>query len=89
MLWSAICHCESCRRVAGADQVSWFGVARDALRWEGERTLTSRSAGTERSHCPACGTPMNYRADHWPEEVHLYAVSLDDPTLYTPTAHVH
>lgn len=88
MLWAALCHCEDCRRAASADYVSWFGVATDGLVWEGERALHRSSAGVTRSFCPACGAPMSFETTVFPDEVHLYAPSLDDPTLYRPTAHI-
>ena len=36
-----------------------------------------------------CGTPMHYMSTRWPGEMHLFASTLDDLTLYKPTAHVH
>lgn len=31
---------------------------------------------------------MAYEADRFPDEVHLYATSLDDPAAYSPSFHV-
>lgn len=32
---------------------------------------------------------MRYRNDIWPDEEHLYAATLDDPSLFKPEAHYH
>lgn len=32
---------------------------------------------------------MLYRSQRWPDETHLYAVTLDDPSLFQPKAHFH
>lgn len=32
---------------------------------------------------------MHYMSTRWPAEVRLFAATLDDLTLYQPTAHVH
>jgi hypothetical protein len=42
-----------------------------------------------RDFCPTCGSQMTYRSSRFPDETHFYAASLDDPAIYTPTAHVH
>ena len=89
-LWQAHCHCESCRRNCSAPFTSYLGVAEDGLRWTGEApAVYVSSPGVARLFCAACGTPMAYRSTRWPGETHLYAASLDDPTDYVPTRHVH
>ena len=85
MLWAALCHCEDCQRAAGADYVSWFGVANDVLKWSGERAFHASSPGVRRSFCPTCGTPMSFESQKYPDETHLYAPSLEDRSLYKPT----
>lgn len=32
---------------------------------------------------------MFFRSDRWPEETHLYAATLDDPSHFEPKAHYH
>lgn len=89
MLWQAQCHCRDCQRIAGADYVSWLGVRAADTHWSGPRHLFQSSKEAERSFCGLCGTPLSYAAERWPDEVHLYAPTLDDPSLYRPAAHVH
>lgn len=90
VLWAGHCHCESCRRAAPADFVSWMGLPRAQVRWDGDNlNVRETSPGVERGHCETCGTGMFYRNAVWPDEIHLYAATLDDPTLYKPQAHYH
>jgi hypothetical protein len=35
-----------------------------------------------------CGTPLSYRADRFPGEVHLYLSTLDEPDRFEPQFHV-
>jgi len=88
MLWAALCHCEDCRRAASSDYVSWFGVERANTIWAGPRKLYVSSPGVTRSFCEECGAPVSFETEVFPEETHLYAASMDDPSLYEPTAHI-
>lgn len=88
ILWSALCHCEDCRRAASSDYVSWLGVARAAVSWAGPRRFHKSSAKVMRGFCGNCGSPASFETEVFPDETHLYAASLDDPHLYTPTAHI-
>lgn len=86
----AHCHCESCRRATAAPFTSYLGVADGRWRWTAEAPADYQSSpGVTRSFCARCGTPMAYRADRYPGEIHFFAATLDDPTLFAPTAHVH
>jgi len=88
ILWSALCHCEDCRRAASSDYVSWFGVMRSSLAWSGPREFHRSSPKVMRSFCGSCGAPASFETEVFPDETHLYAASLDDPSLYRPTAHI-
>jgi len=89
VLWAGHCHCESCRRASSAPVTSFFGVARDSVSWQGEAQVFLSSPGNDRGFCGTCGTQMFYRSERWPSEIHLYAVSLDDPSQFAPEAHFH
>lgn len=89
-LWSAYCHCSSCRRATGSPVAAFVGFNESSVIFRGaERRLFSSSSGVERSHCAACGSPLSYRSARWPNEIHLYAATFDRPTDYPPTFHVH
>ncbi|MEM1431853.1 MAG: GFA family protein [Pseudomonadota bacterium] len=87
--WTAHCHCRSCRKVTGAAMASFLGYAKAAVTWQGQRRFRASSPGTTRGFCGECGTPLSYMSTRWPGEVHLYAATLDDPTLFEAEAHVH
>jgi hypothetical protein len=89
-LWQAHCHCESCRRATASPFTSFFGVRDGTWAWTGAHPQTYRSSpGTLRSFCSTCGTPMSYRSDRAPDEMHFYAATLDDPAIYAPGSHDH
>jgi hypothetical protein len=89
-LWQMHCHCESCRRTTGSAFASFIGLRDGTWRWtQGTPAIYRSSSGVERLFCPACGTPMAYRADRFPGETDLYAVPLDNAETSRPTAHVH
>ena len=88
VLWAALCHCEDCRRAASSDYVSWFGVERHFVAWSGPRKTYRSSPKVERSFCADCGSPLSFETEVFPDETHLYAATLIDPTLYQPTAHI-
>ena len=87
-IWQAYCHCEDCQRAASADYASWFGVLRTDVQWTGERSFHQSSEGVQRSNCAACGSPMTFESEAYPDETHLYAPSLSDLSLYKPERHV-
>lgn len=88
-LWTALCHCESCRRACSAPVVAWMGFAVEAVVWDGARAFYQSSDIATRGFCPKCGTQMSFESTRWPGEVHLYAVSQDDPSGYAPQLHCH
>lgn len=87
--WTALCHCESCRRAASAPVVAWMGFAPDQVTWNGTRAFYNSSNQATRGFCPDCGAQMSFESTRWPGEVHLYAATLDDPEDYVPELHCH
>lgn len=88
--WQAHCHCESCRRATASPFTSYFGIADGHWKWTGAApAIYASSPGVTRFFCSNCGTPMGYRADSYPGEMHLFAATLDDPNRFVPTLHVH
>jgi len=87
-LWAAHCHCEDCRRAASSDYVSWLGVLRTDLSWTGPIERFTSSPGVTRGFCKECGSPAFFQTEVFPDETHLYAATLEDPSQYRPTAHI-
>ena len=81
------CHCESCRRAAGAWPVAWCSVAPAAWRLlSGELRRRASSPGVERGFCGACGTQLTYFSADEPGDLDVTIGSLDTPLK--PTAHI-
>jgi len=83
------CHCESCRRAAGAASVPWATFARERFELTGAAPLEYRSsAQVLRGFCGTCGSSLTYRNEARPGEVDIILTSLDEPALLAPAMHV-
>lgn len=83
ILYAGICHCESCRRTAGAESVGWLTVhAAHFTRLAGDPTRYTSSPGVTRTFCPTCGTTLTYQTD--PDSIDVTLASLDDPEAIQP-----
>lgn len=89
--WVAHCHCTMCRRAHGAGFVTWAGFETaavaiadedSALRWY------ESSAGAWRSFCGRCGSPMFFKSERWPGELHIARALFTEPLDREPQAHV-
>jgi hypothetical protein len=87
--WTLHCHCESCRRATSSPMTTWISVPRSAFRFkQGMQRTFSSSPGVTRSFCGTCGSPLTYENRKIPDEVHLHAAALADPSQVRPTRHV-
>ena len=87
-LWSAHCHCQSCRRGNGAAVATFVGFASDGFRTvKGEPRRFHSSPGVTRSFCGTCGTPLTYEGERWAGEVHVHISALDRPEAFQPQGH--
>ncbi len=88
--WACYCHCDDCRRNCAAPVTAFIGVPLGSFRWTGATAKSyASSPGVQRHFCDTCGTPMAFEAEHYEEEIHLYAASLDKPEDFEPKFHVH
>jgi hypothetical protein len=39
--------------------------------------------------CPTCGSPVAYRGERWPDEIHFFVGLFDDAAALAPKAHVY
>ena len=86
--WSSYCHCESCRRNTSSPVTAFIGVPRSAYRFTGAVPKAYESSkGVRRHFCGACGSPVAYDADAYPDEIHFYIAALEDPEVQPPGAH--
>ena len=83
-----VCHCRTCRRVAGAPVVAWVTFPVEKFRFvAGEPASFNTSAPVTRTFCGACGTPLTYRHADSSDTVDVTTCSLDDPDAFPPTHH--
>lgn len=88
--WVAHCHCSLCRRAHGAAFVSWVGVEEGAATVaDPERRLRwyASSPGAERASCGRCGSPLFFRSQRWPGDLHIALAHFDTPLDRAPQAH--
>lgn len=89
VLYLCYCHCESCRRAAGAAMVAWGTfLRRNFALTKGELNEFVSSPGVSRGFCAACGTSLTYHRDGRPQEIDVTLASLDDPALLKPNVHL-
>jgi len=86
---ATLCHCNSCRRAAGAPVVAWvtFPIAEFSFT-QGAPARHRSSPSVERSFCPRCGTPLSYQHANFPNEIDVTTASLDDPSAFPPADHI-
>lgn len=86
---TCFCHCESCRRAAGAPYVAWGTIDRAALEiLNGNLALVKSSQDVERGFCDHCGTSLTYSHALRSEEIDITLASLDEPMRVVPQAHI-
>ena len=85
---SMVCHCETCRRVAGSPVVAWVTfLRRDFAFVKGHPSSFHSSQPVRRTFCGKCGTPLTYERADSPDTLDVTTCSLDVPGAYPPTHH--
>ena len=88
-LWVAHCHCTSCRRTTASAFTTYAGYRPEAVAFLSDQPKKrSSSPGVMRGFCADCGTPLSFESERWPDEIHLFVCSFDDPGTLDPEAHV-
>lgn len=90
-LWCAHCHCTQCQRTHGAPLVTWVGVAEERFHLErgGGLRWYHSSAAAERGFCSTCGSPLFFRAERFPGEIHVARSAIEGDIDLAPSAHVY
>ena len=87
-IWTAFCHCRSCRRATGAPGAAYAGFPTEALMWtRGRPKFATTSTSVRRGFCPDCGSQLTYEGGRWPGEIHVHIGTLDQPERVEPTGH--
>lgn len=83
---ATICHCDMCRKAAGAPWMAFVVVTRDQVEFTGEpRALYRSSAIASRGFCGRCGTALTWEGDKHPDMVDIAIATLDEPARVPPT----
>lgn len=92
VMGAGACHCRDCQYVCGGAASNVLVVSGSALQITKGEPKTFRSTADSgairiRHFCPTCGTPLFAEDAAYPNIVTIKAGSLDDPSLFKPTAH--
>jgi hypothetical protein len=89
-LHHAICHCEDCRRAAGAPMVAWIAFRSDQVKiTAGSVKVRASSEHGRRHFCGECGTGLFYTNEAvLPGVVDIQSATLDHAEDHPPGAHV-
>jgi hypothetical protein len=86
---ATLCHCQTCRRAAGAPLVAWVTFARSGFAFtRGEPVRYRSSPLVIRAFCGRCGTPLSYARDDEPESIDVTTISLDRAAELAPRDHI-
>lgn len=82
------CHCRDCRRANGAPVSLFVGYLAEQVDTErGEPRSYESSPGVRRSFCGDCGSPLSYKDERLPGEIHIPVGVFDDPETFEPMEH--
>jgi hypothetical protein len=87
------CHCRDCQRMSGAAYLPIIALPAHCvtlsgdLRWFTRRADSGRDA--QEGFCPACGSRVFGKGDGVPGLLLVCAGTLDDPTLFEPSADIY
>jgi len=89
ILSRANCHCDNCRRAAGAQAVAWITVPVSEFAFtKGEPKKYRTNTGADRTFCGDCGTSITYENGARPGEIDITTGSLDNAEAFPPTKDV-
>ncbi len=87
--FACFCHCESCRRAAGGVYVPWATFAKSTFAvTSGKMSEHHSSSQVTRGLCRQCGTSLTYEHEDRQGEIDVTLTSFDDPSQFSPTAHI-
>ncbi len=85
---ASLCSCRMCQKAVGGPFMASAALPAKDFRWtRGSPGSFASSSILRREFCPACGTPLTYRALD-STTVGVTLGSLDDPGALNPTHHV-
>lgn len=83
--FSGNCHCENCRRAAGAQSVAFIAVPKETFRWTRGKPKRYRTpTNAWRTFCPACGTSLTYESVKRTNDMDIITGTLMHPEKFPP-----
>jgi len=87
--FACFCHCESCRRAAGAAYVPWATFEKATfVVTDGNMSEHCSSPQATRGLCSHCGTSISYEHNDRKGQIDINLTSFDDPAGFSPSAHI-
>lgn len=82
------CHCDDCRRSAGAPLIAAAGFKKKNVTWEASDTLAEYVSGScTRFFCQRCGSPVAQTHESAAELIFFNTGFMDEPEKFPPTFH--
>lgn len=92
-VYQLMCHCRDCQRVSGGPYAPIVFLPEASLDVKGPVSyFESKGASGKtiaRGFCPECGSHLFGRLERLPGLLSIRAGTLDDPSLFKPTLHIH
>jgi hypothetical protein len=87
---AALCHCNDCRRSAGAPVVAWSMFPENAIEvTQGNPKAYESSKGVTREFCANCGTGLFYKnPEMLPGIIDVQSATFDEPNNMPAKCHV-
>jgi hypothetical protein len=82
------CHCEDCRKSAGAPFVTWASFRRDDFRFTKGEPREIAWAGRVRSFCATCGSALTFMSRPDADEIDVTVATFDQPEIVAPADHI-
>jgi len=88
--WVGHCHCTRCQRAHGAAFVTWAGFEAPTVTINDADSLLHwyvASGRGSRGFCSRCGSPMFFKSEQWPGELHIARALFVEPLDRAPQLH--
>ncbi len=82
------CHCRMCQLAFGNTRAAFVNLLKSQVTWLAPPTWYASSRIAKRGFCGTCGSPLTYENEVLPDEIHLLAGALSDPSGVKPSAHI-
>jgi hypothetical protein len=82
------CHCEDCRKSAGAPFTTWASFARDDFQFTKGKPIEIEWARRVRSFCGKCGSALTFMSGPDVDEIDVTVATFDHPEIVSPGDHI-